>query len=145
MAVRFGGTKLDCPGCGTVNVQFHKLRERRVYACPHCLFQIAPTANTILHDTRTPLVSWFYAMWLFCTDAPRRERQRATAPAPGHLQNRPPDWPANRQLIERAHSAFEHDAFRPCCARRSLLATAWWAVGTGYQRLKLELLDHSSN
>ena len=34
---------------------------------PECLFQIAPTANTILHDTRTPLVSWFYAMYLFCT------------------------------------------------------------------------------
>jgi transposase len=67
MSVRFGGTVLDCPSCGTVNAQFHKLRERRVYACPECRFQIAPTANTILHDTRTPLVSWFYAMYLFCT------------------------------------------------------------------------------
>lgn len=67
MRVRFGGTKLDCPSCGCANVQFHKLRERRVYACPECRFQIAPTANTILHDTRTPLVSWFYAMYLFCT------------------------------------------------------------------------------
>ena len=66
MSVRFGGTKMDCPKCGAEG-QFHKLRERRVYACPHCLFQIAPTANTILHDTRTPLVSWFYAMYLFCT------------------------------------------------------------------------------
>lgn len=66
MAVRFDGTKLDCPSCG-VEGQFHKLRDRRVYACPNCLFQIAPTANTILHDTRTPLVSWFYAMYLFCT------------------------------------------------------------------------------
>jgi transposase-like protein len=67
MAVRFGGAKMNCPSCGTVNVQFHKLRERRVYACPECRFQIAPTANTILQDTRTPLVSWFYAMYLFCT------------------------------------------------------------------------------
>jgi len=67
MAVRYGGTKIDCPSCGSVGVQFHKLNERRVYACPECLFQIAPTANTILHDTRTPLVSWFYAMYLFCT------------------------------------------------------------------------------
>lgn len=66
MAVRFGGTLLDCPACG-VEGQFHKLAKRRVYACPHCLHQIAPTANTILHDTRTPLVSWFYAMYLFCT------------------------------------------------------------------------------
>jgi len=66
MSVRFGGTLIDCPACGAEG-QFHKLAKRRVYACPHCLFQIAPTANTILHDTRTPLVSWFYAMYLFCT------------------------------------------------------------------------------
>jgi transposase len=66
MTVRFGGTLMDCPSCGAEG-QFHKLRDRRVYACPNCLFQIAPTANTILHDTRTPLVSWFYAMYLFCT------------------------------------------------------------------------------
>ena len=67
MAVRFGGTTMDCPACGSVGVEFHKLRDRRVYACPACLHQIAPTANTILHDTRTPLVSWFYAMYLFAT------------------------------------------------------------------------------
>lgn len=66
MLVRYGGTTLDCPSC-RVEGEFHKLRDRRVFACPHCLFQIAPTANTILHDTRTPLVSWFYAMYLFCT------------------------------------------------------------------------------
>ncbi|HEX7779936.1 MAG TPA: IS1595 family transposase [Vicinamibacterales bacterium] len=66
MSVRFGGTLMDCPACGAEG-QFHKLRERRVFACPNCLHQIAPTANTILHDTRTPLVSWFYAMYLFCT------------------------------------------------------------------------------
>jgi transposase-like protein len=58
---------MACPSCGCVDATFHKLRERRVYACPECRFQIAPTANTILHDTRTPLVSWFYAMYLFCT------------------------------------------------------------------------------
>jgi transposase len=66
MRVRYGGTMLDCPSCGAEG-EFHKLRDRRVFACPHCLYQIAPTANTILHDTRTPLVSWFYAMYLFCT------------------------------------------------------------------------------
>lgn len=66
MQVRFGGTTMDCPSCGAEG-EFHKLTKRRVYACPHCLHQIAPTANTILHDTRTPLVSWFYAMYLFCT------------------------------------------------------------------------------
>ena len=66
MTVRFGGLTMHCEACGAEGT-FHKLRDRRVYACPHCLFQIAPTANTILHDTRTPLVSWFYAMFLFAT------------------------------------------------------------------------------
>jgi hypothetical protein len=66
MKVRFGGTRMDCSDCG-VEGEFYKLRARRVYACPHCRFQIAPTANTIFHDTRTPLVSWFYAMYLFVT------------------------------------------------------------------------------
>jgi len=66
MAVRFGGLEMDCPACGT-ETTYHKLTKRRVYACPDCLHQIAPTANTILHDTRTPLVSWFYAIYLFCT------------------------------------------------------------------------------
>lgn len=66
MTVRFGGLDMACPSCG-VETTFHKLTKRRVYACPECLHQIAPTANTILHDTRTPLVSWFYAMYLFCT------------------------------------------------------------------------------
>lgn len=60
MRVRFGGTRLRCPSCDEI-ARFHLLRDRRVYACPHCLFQIAPTANTILHDTRTPLMSWFRA------------------------------------------------------------------------------------
>jgi transposase len=55
---------MDCPACGAEG-DFYKLRERRVYACPNCRHQIAPTANTIFHDTRTPLVSWFYAMYLF--------------------------------------------------------------------------------
>ena len=66
MTVRFGGLTMDCPSCGC-EATFHKLYDRRVYACPECRFQIAPTANTILHDTRTPLVSWFYAMYLFAT------------------------------------------------------------------------------
>jgi len=67
VTVRFGDTTMDRPECGSVSVTFHKLRERRVYACPECRFQIAPTANTILHDT------------------PRCQRQRATAPAWGNV------------------------------------------------------------
>jgi transposase len=67
MQVRFGGTRFDCPKCGVVGSTFHKLASRRTYVCAHCGYHVNPTANTILHDTRTPLVSWFYAMYLFCT------------------------------------------------------------------------------
>jgi transposase len=67
MAVRFGGTRFTCPKCGVVDATFHKLAERRTYSCAHCGHHVNPTAGTILHDTRTPLVSWFYAMYLFCT------------------------------------------------------------------------------
>jgi len=66
MAVRFGGTRFDCPTCG-VESTFHKLAKRRVFSCASCGHHVLPTAGTILHDTRTPLVSWFYAMYLFCT------------------------------------------------------------------------------
>jgi transposase-like protein/transcription elongation factor Elf1 len=67
MQVRFGGTRFDCPKCGTVDATFHKLAKRRTFVCASCGHHVNPTANTILHDTRTPLVSWFDAMYLFCT------------------------------------------------------------------------------
>lgn len=67
MQVRFGGTRFDCPKCGTVESTFHKLQKRRTYVCASCGHHVNPTAGTILENTRTPLVSWFYAIYLFCT------------------------------------------------------------------------------
>lgn len=67
MAVRFGGTRFDCPACGTVEATFHKLSDRRAYSCAACGHHVYPCAGTILQDTRTPLTSWFYAMYLFIT------------------------------------------------------------------------------
>jgi transposase len=66
MAVRFGGTRFVCTSCGKES-SHHKLAKRRTYVCAACGHHVNPTAGTILHDTRTPLVSWFYAMYLFCT------------------------------------------------------------------------------
>lgn len=77
MAVRFGGTKADRPSaaskpssasCGIA-----------ASSVAECLLQIAPTANTILHDTRTPLVFWFYAMHLLCTTRHSVSGKRASA------------------------------------------------------------------
>lgn len=66
MQVRFGGTRFECASCGKESTH-HKLAARRTYVCANCGHHVNPTANTILHDTRTPLVSWFYAIYLFCT------------------------------------------------------------------------------
>jgi transposase len=66
MEVRFGGTRFECASCSKESTH-HKLAARRTYVCAACGHHVNPTANTILHDTRTPLVSWFYAMYLFCT------------------------------------------------------------------------------
>src|SRR4051795_6287856 len=106
MSVRYGGTAMFCPACG-VEGRFHKLRERRVYACPSCLFQIAPTANTILHDTRTPLVSWFFAMYLFCTtrhgvSGKELQRQLGVTYKTAYRMGQ-----QIRQLIEKADSSFD--------------------------------------
>ena len=66
MAVRFGGTTMDCAACG-VEGTFHKLRDRRVYACPKCLTRSRrpPTPSCTTRARRW--FSWFYAMYLFCT------------------------------------------------------------------------------
>lgn len=67
MAVRYGGTRFDCPKCGVADATFHRLANRRAYSCASCGHAVYPTADTILHDTRTSLVSWFYAIYLFTT------------------------------------------------------------------------------
>lgn len=67
MTVRYGGTRFDCPSCGVVDSTFHRLANRRAYSCAACGHHVYPTAGTILQDTRTPLVSWFYAIYLFTT------------------------------------------------------------------------------
>ena len=65
MEVRYG-TRHICRKCG-VEATFHRMTERRAYACSACGDHLYPTAGTIFEDTRTPLQLWFYAIYLFCT------------------------------------------------------------------------------
>ena len=44
---------------------FHRLADERAFSCSHCGDHLHPTAGTILHDSRTPLLTWFYAVYLF--------------------------------------------------------------------------------
>lgn len=63
--VRFGDRHV-CRACG-VESTFHRMTNRRAWACAHCGDHLYPTAETVFEDTRTPLQLWFYAIYLFCT------------------------------------------------------------------------------
>jgi transposase-like protein/DNA-directed RNA polymerase subunit RPC12/RpoP len=64
MDVRFG-LKHTCGKCGVVDATFHRLQNRKAYACAHCGDNLYPCAGTIFQDSRTPLQVWFYAIFLF--------------------------------------------------------------------------------
>ena len=65
MEVRFG-LRHTCKACGADST-FHRLAKRPAYSCARCGHYVYPCAGTILQDTRTPLQSWFYAIYLFVT------------------------------------------------------------------------------
>src|SRR5215211_7458774 len=58
-----------CPGCaggeaGTMH------RRRLVWQCKRCGQQTSVTAGTVMHGTRTPLRTWFWAAYLVATHHP---------------------------------------------------------------------------
>jgi transposase-like protein len=63
--VRFG-SRHTCRACGKEST-FHRLANRRAWACAACGDNLYPTAGTVFEDTRTPLRIWFYVIYLFCT------------------------------------------------------------------------------
>ena len=63
MEVRYG-LRHVCGKCGK-EATFHKLTERRAYACAACGDHVYPCAGTIFQDSRTSLQVWFYAIYLF--------------------------------------------------------------------------------
>jgi transposase-like protein len=65
MEVRFG-MKHPCRKCMNV-ATFHRLSGVRAFSCSYCGDHVHPTAGTVFEDTRTPLQSWFYAIYLFVT------------------------------------------------------------------------------
>ena len=77
MKLRYGDS-LDCPKCGK-HGHFTRIRKMPAYACPWCGHHIHPMAGTPFEASRTPLQSWFYAMYLFTTTrhgVPAKELQR---------------------------------------------------------------------
>lgn len=55
-----------CPRCNCDSAYF--LEKRMLYQCTSCKHQTSLTARTVMHKTRTPLVKWFWAIYLVSTD-----------------------------------------------------------------------------
>lgn len=51
-----------CPRCN--HTEYHYKKERELYACKQCTHETSLTAGTVMHRTRTPLVTWFQAIYL---------------------------------------------------------------------------------
>ncbi len=54
----------NCPECKS-KFSFHKVSDRKCYACAYCGYQIHPLSNTIFHKSSTSLKNWFFAIFLF--------------------------------------------------------------------------------
>jgi hypothetical protein len=65
MRTRYG-IEHECEKCDRM-ARFHRVTNRRSYACHWCGHQVFPTAGTPFENTRTPLRDWFYLMFLFTT------------------------------------------------------------------------------
>jgi transposase-like protein len=80
MDLRFGRER-ECPKCEKPT-EFYRLSKRPAYSCKLCGHHIYPCAGTPFENTRTPLQSWFYAIYLFTTTrhgVPAKELQRQLA------------------------------------------------------------------
>ena len=55
-----------CPRCAGLSRGY--IASRRVHECAGCGFQCSVTAGTIFHKTRTPLSSWFWAIYRMSHD-----------------------------------------------------------------------------
>jgi transposase-like protein len=60
------GEHAYCPRCETARTfrRYKGSRQRQVWTCTSCTYQLSPTAGTIFHKSSTSLHLWFYAMWL---------------------------------------------------------------------------------
>ena len=58
------GKKCFCPSCG-VETTFHRIAGRKAFSGADCGHHIYPQAGTIFQDSRTPLQTWYYSIYLF--------------------------------------------------------------------------------
>ena len=55
-----------CPRCG--HQRAYRIEGSRRRQCAGCRYQVSLTAGTVLHNTKTPLTTWFWAAYLAVTD-----------------------------------------------------------------------------
>ncbi len=55
-----------CPKCA--HEEYYNLPKRKLFQCKGCGYQASVTAGTVMHKTRTPLLKWFWAIYLIVTD-----------------------------------------------------------------------------
>ena len=55
-----------CPRCDHASA--YALAGRRRWQCASCRYQVSVTAGTVLHNSKTPLTTWFWAAYLMTTD-----------------------------------------------------------------------------
>lgn len=61
------GRNAYCPKCRTTR-PFHRIASRPSYSCARCGRHVHPTAGTIFHKSRTPLLKWWEAIyWVSAT------------------------------------------------------------------------------
>src|SRR5215212_11557450 len=65
---RAGPEGFICPGCGGLRAWV--LERRHLWECSACALQTSVTAGTVMHRTRTPLRTWFWAAYLVATHHP---------------------------------------------------------------------------
>lgn len=56
-----------CASCKTDNPKFYRIKKRKCFECGKCGHHIYPLAGTIMEGSTTPLVQWFFAIYLFAS------------------------------------------------------------------------------
>ena len=77
MELRYG-SEMTCTTCQR-HARFYRIRNRRGYVCQFCGTHVYPCVGTIFEKSRTPLIKWFYAMYLFASSrhgVPAKELER---------------------------------------------------------------------
>lgn len=76
---RYGNRK-HCPSC-LAETKFHRVTDRKCWACQWCGHQLHPLSGTIFHKSETSLKTWFFAIFLFANSkngVSAKELQRQT-------------------------------------------------------------------